>query len=153
MTDTRPDGMRRPIDVYFGEAYVAAGSSFDTTRKAGFLAADLADRPVDGIRVVEPEPATIDDLLRIHDPEYVDAVITGEPRGLAASGGLEWDPGFVEALLASTGGCIAAAGSAWGNGISGSLSSGLHHASRRRGRGYCTINGLAAAVVTFRDLG
>lgn len=153
MTHPRPAGTSRPIDIFFGEAYVAAGHSFDTTRKAGFLAEDLTDRPADGVRIIEPEPATRDDLLRIHDPEFVDAVLTGEPRILAASAGLGWDLGFVEALLASTGGCIAAARSAWTNAVSGSLSSGLHHAGRSRGRGYCTINALVAAAFTFRDLG
>ncbi len=153
MTNTRPAEAPRPTDIYFGQAYLAAEHSFDTTRKAGLLAKNLDERPIEGTRVVEPEPATQDDLLRIHDPEFVDAVLTGEPRILAASGGLGWDLGFVEALLASTGGCIAAARSAWTKGISGSLSSGLHHAGRSRGRGYCTINSLVAAVLTFKDLG
>ncbi|MGI8755652.1 MAG: hypothetical protein ACR2MB_07290 [Acidimicrobiales bacterium] len=153
MTNTPSVGVSRPTDIYFGQTYLAAEHSFDTTRKAGLLAQDLTERPVDGIRVVEPEPATRDDLLRIHDPGFVDAVLTGEPKILAASGGLGWDLGFVQALLASTGGCIAAARSAWTNGISGSLSSGLHHAGRSRGRSYCTINALVAAVLTFQDLG
>lgn len=75
------------------------------------------------------------------------------PRTQATAAGLGWDPGFVRSLLASTGGCIAAARAAWERGVSGSLSSGLHHARRDRGQGYCTVNGLAAAVRTFQDLG
>jgi acetoin utilization deacetylase AcuC-like enzyme len=141
------------MKVLFSASYIAAAQSFDTTRKAGALAADLLRRPLDGVRITSPEPASRDDLLRIHDEAYVDAVLTGEPRILAASAGLGWDPGFVEALLASTGGCIAAAGAAWADGVSGSLSSGLHHARRHRGCGFCTFNGVAAAVLTFLDPG
>lgn len=153
MTNPRSADSAQPIDIFFDETYLAAEHAFDTTRKAGLLATDLTERPLEGVGVVEPVSATRDDLLRIHDPEFVDAVLTGGPRDLAASGGLGWDLGFVGALLASTGGCMAAARSAWSNGVSGSLSSGLHHAGRSRGRGYCTINALAAAVLAFRDLG
>jgi len=36
-----------------------------------------------------------------------------------------------------------------GSGFAGSLSSGLHHARRAGGDGYCAVNGLALAVLTF----
>lgn len=141
------------LDVFYAPDYVAAGRDFDTTRKAGFLAADLREHPATGAVLAEPAPATRADLERIHDGDYVEAVLTGEPRSLAASAGLGWDPGLVTAILSSTGGCIDAARSAWTHGIAGTLSSGLHHARRDSGAGYCTINGLALAALTFLDLG
>jgi acetoin utilization deacetylase AcuC-like enzyme len=49
-------------------------------------------------------------------------------------------------VLASNGGAVAAALRAMRDGIAGSLSSGLHHARRDRGYGYCTFNGLAIAA-------
>ncbi|HEX3732840.1 MAG TPA: hypothetical protein VHU91_07975, partial [Mycobacteriales bacterium] len=49
-------------------------------------------------------------------------------------------------VLASNGGAMAAALRALQDGIAGSLSSGLHHARRDRGSGYCTFNGLAIAA-------
>jgi len=58
-----------------------------------------------------------------------------------------------QCLLASIGGCIAAAAAAWEHGIAGSLSSGLHHARRSSGAGYCAVNGVALAALTFVDLG
>ena len=49
--------------------------------------------------------------------------------------------------LNSTAGVLAAVDKAVSvNGISGSLSSGLHHARRESGSGFCTVNGLAAAA-------
>jgi acetoin utilization deacetylase AcuC-like enzyme len=56
-------------------------------------------------------------------------------------------------VLASTGGCIEAARSAWRSVIAGTLSSGMHHAHRTGGLGYCTFNGIALAALTFLDCG
>jgi acetoin utilization deacetylase AcuC-like enzyme len=81
-----------------------------------------------------------------HAPEYIQAVRTGEPRSLAESQDLGWDSGLWPMVLASNGGAVAAALRAMQDGIAGSLSSGLHHARRDRGCGYCTFNGLAIAA-------
>jgi acetoin utilization deacetylase AcuC-like enzyme len=70
-------------------------------------------------------------------------VISGEPAALARSQGFTWGPRLFPAVAASTGGVIAAAREGE---ISGSLSSGLHHARHGRGCGYCTFNGLALAA-------
>jgi acetoin utilization deacetylase AcuC-like enzyme len=76
----------------------------------------------------------------------VDAVRTGQPRDLAESQGFTWDPGLWTMVLASNGGAVAAAHAALEHGAAGSLSSGLHHAHRDYGRGFCTFNGLALAA-------
>lgn len=49
-------------------------------------------------------------------------------------------------VLATNGGVVAAAISALEHGTAGSLSSGLHHARRETGEGFCTFNGLAIAA-------
>jgi len=49
-------------------------------------------------------------------------------------------------VLASNGGAVAAALFAMNCGVAGSLSSGLHHARRAKGAGFCTFNGLAIAA-------
>jgi acetoin utilization deacetylase AcuC-like enzyme len=56
-------------------------------------------------------------------------------------------------VLASTGGVLAAARAARAAGVAGSLSSGLHHAKRDHGQGYCTFNGLALAALTALEEG
>jgi acetoin utilization deacetylase AcuC-like enzyme len=58
------------------------------------------------------------------------------------------------AVLASTGGVRAAVLSALSSAtFAGSLSSGLHHARRDRGYGYCTVNGLVVGAVAAQANG
>jgi acetoin utilization deacetylase AcuC-like enzyme len=68
------------------------------------------------------------------------------PRHLAESQGFEWDPGLWPMVLSSNGGAVAAALDALEHGLAGSLSSGLHHARRGYGAGFCTFNGLVIAA-------
>jgi len=57
-------------------------------------------------------------------------------------------------VCASNGGVIAAAIDALRTSrVSGSLSSGLHHARRARGAGFCTFNGLVLAARAALDAG
>ena len=133
--------------LFYAERYVGAGHTFDTTRKARWLAESLDADPIPGIELVPPQPASVADLCLVHAPDYVESVRTGEPRGLAESQGFTWDPGLWQAVLASTGGVVEAAQAALEDGIAGSLSSGLHHAKAGHGDGFCTFNGLALAAV------
>jgi acetoin utilization deacetylase AcuC-like enzyme len=94
----------------------------------------------------EPTPATIAELTAVHAHRYVHAVRTGEPSDLATSNGLQWDPKLFHAVASSTGGIRDAALTALTEGVSGSLSTGLHHARTASGRGYATFNGLVVAA-------
>ncbi|MEO5511913.1 MAG: hypothetical protein ABIS27_14885 [Longimicrobiales bacterium] len=136
------------MKVFFSPDYVAAAESFDTTRKPGWIADSLAANPMDGVEIVAPMPLTFDEIAAVHDPAYVKAVQTGEPRELAASQGFTWDPGIWTMVTASNGGAVAAVRAARADGVAGSLSSGLHHAQRGRGAALCTFNGLVIAAKT-----
>lgn len=124
-----------------GASYV-----FDTTRKSGWIADSLRDSSITGIELVEPPSLTAEQVSAVHDPAYVEAVRTGEPRNLAESQGFDWDPAVWPMVLSSNGGVVAAALAALEDGVSGSLSSGLHHARANRGAGFCTFNGLVIAA-------
>jgi len=128
--------------VYYSPEYVGAAYAFETTRKAKWVADSLVTSPIAGVELIEPPPLTWEQLVRVHDPEYVRAVQTGNPRHLAESQGFTWDPGLWEMVLSSNGGVVSACLDALESGVSGSLSSGLHHARKRRGAGFCTFNGL-----------
>lgn len=143
------------MKVFYSEAYVGAGHDFDTVRKARWIVQSLRDDPIPGLDVTAPVPSTASDLEAVHDPQYVEAVRSGTPRALAESQGFTWDPGLWDSVCASTGGTVAAAFAALEDGVAGSLSSGLHHARRDRGAGYCTFNGiaLAAHAVTHANRG
>jgi acetoin utilization deacetylase AcuC-like enzyme len=134
------------VTLFYDPSYAAAGFAFPTTRKARWIADSLTATPIPGITLEQPPSLGEDDLLTVHDIEYVRAVRTGEPRSLAQSQELGWDPGLWPMVLASNGGVVAAALRAMRDGVAGSLSSGLHHARRDRGCGYCTFNGLAIAA-------
>jgi acetoin utilization deacetylase AcuC-like enzyme len=142
------------VPVFYSPAYTLAGHAFDTTRKAAWVADSLRDRPIPGVRLAEPGPLTGEQVAQVHDPKYVEAVRTGEPRHLAESQGFGWDPGLWQMVLASNGGAVAAARAAMESRmVAGSLSSGLHHARRGRGAGFCTFNGLALAVRAAQSAG
>jgi acetoin utilization deacetylase AcuC-like enzyme len=112
----------------------------------------------DGIRAlgghpVEPPRVTQDDLLRVHTPEYVRAVTTGEPRSLAESQKFPWSAQLSEAVRWTNGGCVAALGAALSDGLAGNLASGFHHSHADHGEGFCTFNGLVVAMEHHRAAG
>jgi acetoin utilization deacetylase AcuC-like enzyme len=117
------------------------------------VARSLAGRPISGLRVSPNASLSATELERVHAPEYVQAVRTGEPRALAESQGFAWDPQLWTMVCASNGGVVSAARAALRSGRAGALASGLHHARRSHGAGFCTFNGLALAALAALDLG
>jgi acetoin utilization deacetylase AcuC-like enzyme len=87
-----------------------------------------------------------DQLIKVHDADYVRAIETGSPRDLADSQGFSWDAALWPMVLSSNGGVVSAAMYALERGVAGSLSSGLHHARYSKGLGFCTFNGLVIAT-------
>lgn len=138
--------MKDKTRIFYSPAYNSTLHAFDTTRKATLLADYLTNQHSDEIAIVEPDMLTRDQLLTCHDAKYVDAVATGRPELLARSNGFQWCPNMYNATRSSNGGVLAAAVTATKYGISGSLSSGLHHAHAEYGGGFCTFNGLAIAA-------
>jgi acetoin utilization deacetylase AcuC-like enzyme len=142
------------MNIFYSPSYTSVAHSFETTRKSRWIAESLAAEPIGGIELVAPEPTSAAALSCVHDPEYVDAVRNGNPRELAESQGFHWDPTLWEMVCTSNGGVVAAAIDALGTRrVSGSLSSGLHHARRARGAGFCTFNGLVLAARAALDAG
>jgi len=138
------------MKIFYNDGYVAPNHSFDTTRKAAWIADAIHETGVPGVELVDPACFTGlagQVIESIHDTEYVDALRTGEPEGLASSQGFVWDEGIWEMALNSTAGVLGAVTEALASGSSaGSLSSGLHHARAGEGSGFCTVNGLAGAA-------
>ncbi len=140
----------RTLELSWDEGYVAPSYVFDTTRKSARLVERLAAAPIPGVTVVPPGPEHLADaeaaIARLHAPEYVAALRTGRPADLAASQGFRWDPGIWTMAVHSTAGVLRAVDRALAVGAAGSLSSGLHHARREHGAGFCTVNGLVAGI-------
>ncbi len=113
-------------------------------QKFALVAKELEADPA--IELVEPDPVKIEDLLRVHDPVYVEAVRTGTPRHLAESQKFPWSPELFPSVLLTNGGILAAAHEALQSGSSAALASGFHHAGKNHGEGFCTFNGLIVAL-------
>lgn len=139
---------------YYSDDFVAAAHAFDTTRKAKWIADSLREQPIADVELVAPEPITDKQLRAVHDPAYIEAIRTGVPPVLAASSGIEWDPGVWQAGLAAVGGAVAAARSAVALGSNaGCLAGAGHHAMRDSGNGFCTFNDIAVATMDALDAG
>ena len=144
------------MKVQYNENYVASGYAFDTTRKAAAIARSLLDDPIEGVTIEDPgPPLTAGTIIQeVHGERYLRALETGTPRWLAEGQGFDWDDMILPMAEAHATGLVIATHDALSNGSSGgSLSSGLHHASRDRGAGFCTINGLAVAVTAAHIMG
>ncbi len=76
-------------------------------RKFALVAEQLRTRS--DTRILPPEPVSKNDLLRVHTPQYVRAVETGEPRQLAESQKFPWSPELFPSVLLTNGGVLAAA--------------------------------------------
>ena len=134
------------MNVYYSPAYAGSAYAFETTRKSKWVADSLLESPIANITLCAPQPLTFEQVCLAHEPAYVSAIQTGSPLELAQSQGFSWDAGLWPMVLASNGGAVAAALDALRSGLAGSLSSGLHHAQRGAGLGYCTFNGLVIAA-------
>lgn len=142
--------MKNNMKLFYNDDYVAAKYAYDTTRKAQYIHQSLMDDPIGNISIYTPHlftDRTKELISTVHDGDYVDAVRTGNPAQKAESQGFDWDDGIWDMAVAHSTGLVAATTEAISAETrAGSLSSGLHHANRSGGRGFCTINGLAVAA-------
>jgi acetoin utilization deacetylase AcuC-like enzyme len=101
--------------------------------------------------LLEPEAATLDDIVRVHTPEYVHAFVNGTlERKAMLRIGLPWSPALVRRAFAVIGGTISAAQRALHEGVSANLAGGTHHAFADHGEGYCIFNDIVVAMQRLR---
>jgi acetoin utilization deacetylase AcuC-like enzyme len=96
---------------------------------------------------VTPQPASDQDVLLVHTPQYVHKLKTGT---LSAREELEmevpYSPELVSAFWLAAGGSILAADHALKDRISFSIGGGFHHAFPDHGEGFCMIHDVAVAI-------
>ncbi len=102
------------------------------------------------VEVIEPEPVTLAELARAHDPAWVAKVLAGEAdngfanRSLAVAASLPYTSGaMLSAARHALKTCKAAAAPC----------SGFHHAEHARPMGYCTFNGLMVTALALKAEG
>lgn len=94
-----------------------------------------------------PERADDADLLRVHTPEWIDKLKTGN---LTASEVMKlevpYSPELAEAVWLAAGGSILAGQHALQDGFACNLTGGFHHAFPNHGEGFCAIHDVAVAI-------
>lgn len=96
------------------------------------------------------EPATVNQIARAHQPDFVKGVL----GGTISNGFGNRDPQVAASLAYTSGSMIAAAEYAvLHQQVVCSPTSGFHHAGYRMSGGYCTFNGLAVAALALKDAG
>ncbi len=96
---------------------------------------------------LEPQPATDQDILLVHKPEYVQKLKTGT---LTSREEMEMEIPYsrdlVDAFWLAVGGSILAARQAMTDRVSISIGGGFHHAHPDHGEGFCMIHDVAVAI-------
>src|SRR5271157_1817081 len=134
--------------VYSDDYYLPIGSHVFPAEKYKcihdrLLASGIAE-PSD---FVTPRPATDQDVLLVHTPQYVEKLKTGT---LSAREELEmevpYSPELVRACWLAAGGSMLAADHALNDGVAISIGGGFHHAFPDHGEGFCVIHDVAIAI-------
>jgi len=103
--------------------------------------------------VVEPNPASEEDLLLVHTPQYLEAVKAEEPD-LAFGLGIDDNPvfkGMYQAARLLAGGSIDAAKKLIHEDCSAfNLGGGLHHGMPTQASGFCIFNDIALAICILK---
>lgn len=132
-----------------GEGHPFRGDRFVNAMRF-FEAQGLFNLPQ--LRIVEPSPATKEDLLRVHDEGYVEWIFRLAKENRPYDVETPVSPPILEAALLVVGGGIECGKSV----LEGktkravSLGGGYHHAGRNYGGGFCLFNDVAVLVEFLR---
>jgi acetoin utilization deacetylase AcuC-like enzyme len=107
----------------------------------------IATSVADANDFLEPQPATDQDILLVHEPEYVHKLKTGtlsphEEMELE----IPFSPELVKAFWLAAGGSILAARHSLADRVCISIGGGFHHAFPDHGEGFCMIHDVAVAI-------
>lgn len=120
-------------------------------RKFSLVASEIGNRG--WADLIRPDPLDPEALLLVHDPAYILAIQTGEPRALAESQKFPWSPALWPSVLLTNAAVAEAGRLALENGIAAAVASGFHHSCADHGEGFCTFNGLVLAGEILRREG
>lgn len=145
-----------PMRVVYSPRYrVDIGPHVFPTQKYALVHARLLEtRTVDPADVLEPEPASWDDLQLVHTADYLAGLRDGTlPEDAILQLELPWSRGMVDGFRTMAGGTILAARRAVADrAIVAHVGGGLHHAFPNHGEGFCPFNDVAVAIrVLQRD--
>jgi acetoin utilization deacetylase AcuC-like enzyme len=134
--------------VYSDDYYLPIGSHVFPAEKYQRIHERLLESGVaDAKDFVSPQPASDEDILLVHTPQYVHKLKTGT---LSAREELEmeipYSPELVRAFWLAAGGSILAADYALNDRLAFNIGGGFHHAFPDHGEGFCMIHDVAVAI-------
>ncbi len=146
--------------IYSPRYHIDIGTHVFPTRKYQRLYDRIRTSALDA-EIVEPQPASWDELALVHTSEYLKKIQTGD-FDIAELAELEvpWSTEVVEGFRLMTGGTLAAARLAMTEMVPGTLfakegarhhfafhiGGGFHHAFANHGEGFCLFNDVAVAI-------
>lgn len=134
--------------VYSDDYYLPIGSHVFPAEKYQRIHKRLLETGVaDPKDFVTPQPASDQDILLVHTPQYVQKLKTGT---LTAREELEmeipYSPELVRAFWLAAGGSMLAADFALNEQVAFNVGGGFHHAFPDHGEGFCMIHDVAVAI-------
>ena len=129
-----------------GEGHVFPIRKFELVRNK--LLAEGTLRPDE---LIEPRPASIEDVLLVHTEDYVSRLCNGSltPKEIRRLG-LPWSESLVRRSFYAVGGTLAATEASLAEGYGSNLAGGTHHSFPDRGEGFCVLNDVAVGVRAMR---
>jgi len=133
--------------VYSDDYYLPIGSHVFPAEKYKRIHDRLLGSIAEPSDFITPHPATDEDVLLVHTPQYVKKLKNGT-LGPREQMELEvpFSPALVKAFWLAAGGSILAADCALSDGIAISIGGGFHHAFPDHGEGFCMIHDVAIAI-------
>jgi len=96
---------------------------------------------------IEPDPATLEDLLLVHERGWITRLLEGTlDRNELARLEIPYSKKMAQAFVLSAGGSILAARCALRDGVACNIGGGFHHAYPGHGEGFCAIHDVAVAI-------
>jgi acetoin utilization deacetylase AcuC-like enzyme len=134
--------------IYNDEYYLPIGQHVFPAEKYRRVRNELIESGVaDPGDFVTPQPASDQDILLVHTPQYVNKLKTGT---LSAIEELQlevpFSPELVHAFWLAAGGSVLAAEHALKDGVAVNIGGGFHHAFPDHGEGFCMIHDVAVAI-------
>jgi acetoin utilization deacetylase AcuC-like enzyme len=134
--------------IYSPDYYLPIGQHVFPAEKYRRIHDRLLETGVaDASDFLDPQPASDEDILRVHTPQYVRKLKTGT---LSAREEAEMEIPFslelVRAFWLAAGGSILAAREAMKNQVGFNIGGGFHHAFPDHGEGFCMIHDVAVAI-------
>ncbi len=134
--------------IYSDEYYLPIGQHVFPAEKYRRVHDRLIETGIaDSSDFLTPQPASDQDILLVHTPQYVNKLKTGTLSALEELQlEVPFSPELVHAFWLAAGGSILGAEHALKDGIAINIGGGFHHAFPDHGEGFCMIHDVAVAI-------